>query len=191
MWDADGNQFYDLLAGYSALNQGHCHPRIVRALQTQAEQLTLTSRAFFTDAFADYARLMHQMFGYDKVLPMNSGVEACETACKIARKWGYTKKGIPDNEAKIVFAENNYWGRTLAAISASTDPTARDKYGPWMPGFLLVPYDNLKALEVIFLRKKNFFFFNFNLFLFKFRKCLNQIQIFVRLCWNPYRVRQV
>lgn len=121
----------------------------MEALKKQAEILTLTSRAFYTDALGEYAQYITQVFGYDKVLPINSGVEAGETACKIARKWGYLKKKIPDNQAKIVFAEGNYWGRTLAAISSSTDPSCREHYGPFMPGFLVIPYNDLHALEVI------------------------------------------
>lgn len=144
----EGRRYYDFLSAYSAVNQGHCHPKIVEALQRQAEILTLTSRAFYTDALGEYAQYITNIFGYDKVLPVNSGVEAGETACKLARKWGYVKKQIPDNQAKIVFAEGNYWGRTLAAISSSTDPSCREHYGPFMPGFLLIPYDDLSALEV-------------------------------------------
>lgn len=147
VWDVDGRKYFDFLSAYSAVNQGHCHPKIVAALQKQAEILTLTSRAFYTDALGEYAQYITGVFGYDKVLPINSGVEAGETACKIARKWGYLKKKIPDNEAKIVFAEGNYWGRTLAAISSSTDPSCREHYGPFMPGFLVIPYNDLETLE--------------------------------------------
>ncbi|KAK5649951.1 hypothetical protein RI129_000980 [Pyrocoelia pectoralis] len=147
VWDVEGKKYFDFLSAYSAVNQGHCHPKIVAALKKQADILTLTSRAFYTDALGEFAEYITRMFGYDKVLPINSGVEAGETACKIARKWGYLKKKIPDNEAKIVFAEGNYWGRTLAAISSSTDPSCREHYGPFMPGFLVIPYNNLEALE--------------------------------------------
>lgn len=149
VWDVEGKKFYDFLSAYSAVNQGHCHPAIIEALKKQAEILTLTSRAFFTDALGEYAEYITKLFGYDKVLPINSGVEAGETACKLARKWGYLKKKIPDNQAKIVFAEGNYWGRTLSAISSSTDPTCREYYGPFMPGFSLVPYNDLEALEEV------------------------------------------
>ncbi|KAF5295992.1 hypothetical protein FQA39_LY12764 [Lamprigera yunnana] len=147
VWDVEGKRYFDFLSAYSAVNQGHCHPKIVEALKKQAEILTLTSRAFFTDALGEYAQYITGIFGYDKVLPINSGVESGETAVKIARKWGYLKKKIPDNEAKILFAEGNYWGRTLAAISSSTDPTCREHYGPFMPGFMVIPYDDLPALE--------------------------------------------
>ncbi|KAF2882771.1 hypothetical protein ILUMI_23395 [Ignelater luminosus] len=155
VWDVEGNRYYDFLSAYSAVNQGHCHPKIVEAMKKQAEILTLTSRAFYTDALGEYAQFITQVFGYDKVLPINSGVEAGETACKIARKWGYLKKKIPDNQAKIVFAEGNYWGRTLAAISSSTDPTCREHYGPFMPGFLVIPYNDLNALEEILKQDPN------------------------------------
>lgn len=130
------------------MNQGHCHPKIIEAVKKQIEILTLTSRAFYTDTLGEYAEFITKLFQYDKVLPINSGVESGETACKMARKWGYLKKNIPDNQAKIVFAEGNYWGRTMSAISSSTDPTCRDKYGPFMPGFIVIPYDDPEALEV-------------------------------------------
>lgn len=149
VWDVDGKKYYDFLSAYSAVNQGHCHPVIIDALKKQAEILTLTSRAFYTDALGEYAEYITKIFGYDKVLPINSGVEAGETACKLARKWGYLKKRIPDNHAKIVFAEGNYWGRTISAISSSTDPTCRENYGPFMPGFLVIPYNDLQALEEV------------------------------------------
>jgi len=147
LWDVEGKRYYDFLSAYSAVNQGHCHPKIVGALNKQASQLTLTSRAFYNSSLGEYEEYITKLFGYDKVLPMNSGVEACETACKLARKWGYMVKKIPDNQAKIVFAEGNFWGRSLAAISASTDPTSFTGFGPYMPNFLLVPYNNEAALE--------------------------------------------
>lgn len=137
----------DFLAAYSAVNQGHCHPRIVKALKDQAETLTLTSRAFHNDQFAAYAEYITNLFGYDKVLPMNTGVEAGETAVKLARKWAYHNKGIPKNEARVIFAKSNFWGRTLAAVSSSSDPSSFEGYGPFMPGFHLVPYNDLAALE--------------------------------------------
>lgn len=155
VWDVEGKRYFDFLSAYSAVNQGHCHPKIVEALKKQADVLTLTSRAFFTDALGEYAQYITSIFGFDKVLPVNSGVEAGETAVKIARKWGYLKKKIPDDQAKVVFAEGNYWGRTLAAISSSTDPTCREHYGPFMPGFLLVPYNDLPALEKILKEEPN------------------------------------
>ncbi|XP_017780524.1 PREDICTED: ornithine aminotransferase, mitochondrial-like [Nicrophorus vespilloides] len=155
VWDVEGNQFYDFLSAYSAVNQGHCHPRIVEALKKQAEILTLTSRAFFNDVLGEFAEYATKLFGYEKILPINSGVEAGETAIKIARKWGYTKKKIPDNQAKIVFAEGNYWGRTTTAISSSTDDKCRDKYGPFMPGFIIIPYNDLNALEKCFKEDPN------------------------------------
>lgn len=147
MWDVEGRKYYDFLSGYSAVNQGHCHPAIIKALVEQAQKLTLTSRAFHNDQLGQYARYITRYFGYDKVLPMNTGVEGGETAIKLARRWGYVNKGIPDNKAKIIFAENNFWGRTLAAISSSSDPLSYEGFGPYMPGFEKVPYDNLAELE--------------------------------------------
>jgi ornithine--oxo-acid transaminase len=129
------------------VNQGHCHPRIIKALKDQAEVLTLTSRAFHNDLFGPYADYMTKLFKYDKVLPMNTGMEAVETAIKLSRKWGYLRKGIPQNQAKIVFAKENFHGRSIAAISASTDPTSYGNYGPLVPGFETVPYNDLAALE--------------------------------------------
>lgn len=147
VWDVEGKRYFDFLSGYSAVNQGHCHPRIVQALIQQAQQLTLTSRAFHSNLLGEYAQFITRLFGYDKVLPMNTGVEGGETAIKLARRWAYEQKGVPENQAKIVFAEGNFWGRTLAAISASTDPSSYKGFGPYMPGFELVPYNNLPALE--------------------------------------------
>ncbi|XP_044740532.1 ornithine aminotransferase, mitochondrial-like [Chrysoperla carnea] len=147
MWDVEGKRYYDFLAAYSAVNQGHCHPKIIEALKSQAEILTLTSRAFYSDVLGEYAKYITEMFGYDKVLPMNTGVEGGETACKLARKWGYEVKKIPENSAKIVFAEGNFWGRTMAAVSSSTDPSSYAGFGPFMPGFEIIPYDDLEALE--------------------------------------------
>lgn len=148
VWDVDGKQYFDFLSGYSALNQGHCHPKIIKALQSQAEVLTLTSRAFYSEALAEYEEYMNNIFGYDRLLPMNSGAEAGETACKLARKWGYLVKGIPQNQARIVFVENNFWGRTISACSSSSDPDCYSDYGPYLPGLDMVPYNNLTALEV-------------------------------------------
>jgi ornithine--oxo-acid transaminase len=150
LWDVEGNRYYDFLSGYSAVNQGHCHPKIVAALVDQAQKLTLTSRAFYNDQLGEYEKFITGYFSFDKVLPMNTGVEAAETAIKLARRWGYVKKGIADNKAKIIFPENNFWGRTLAAISASTDASSYKGFGPYMPGFQIVPYNNLNALEAIF-----------------------------------------
>src|SRR6476469_4063189 len=150
MWDVDGKRYYDFLSGYSAVNQGHCHPRIIKALTEQAQKLTLTSRAFHSNMLGEYARYITEYFGYDKVLPMNTGVEGGETAIKLARRWGYAKKGIPENKAKIIFAEGNFWGRTLAAISSSTDSSSYRGFGPYMPGFELVPYSDITALEKAF-----------------------------------------
>ncbi|XP_003737920.1 ornithine aminotransferase, mitochondrial [Galendromus occidentalis] len=147
VWDVEGRRYFDFLSAYSAVNQGHCHPKIVKTLQMQAEKLTLTSRAFYNSVLGEYEEYITKLFGYDKVLPMNTGVEADETACKLARRWGYDVKGIAENQAKIVFCEDNFWGRTLAAISSSTDPTSYKGFGPFMPGFELVPYNDLKALE--------------------------------------------
>uniref|UniRef100_A0A668ATA3 Ornithine aminotransferase n=2 Tax=Myripristis murdjan TaxID=586833 RepID=A0A668ATA3_9TELE len=147
VWDVDGNRYYDFLSAYSAVNQGHCHPKIIAALNAQASKLTLTSRAFFNDVLGVYEEYVTKLFGYDKVLPMNTGVEGGETACKLARKWAYNVKGVPKNQAKIIFAEGNFWGRTMAAISSSTDPSSYEGFGPYMPGFELVPYNDVPALE--------------------------------------------
>jgi ornithine--oxo-acid transaminase len=150
LWDVEGKRYYDFLSGYSAVNQGHCHPKIIAALVEQAQKLTLTSRAFHNDLLGEYAKYITEYFGYDKLLPMNTGVEGGETAIKLARRWGYVNKGITENKAKIIFAEHNFWGRTLAAISSSTDPSSYKGFGPYMPGFELVPYNDLAALEKTF-----------------------------------------
>lgn len=147
LWDVEGKRYYDFLSAYSAVNQGHCHPRIINALIEQAKELTLTSRAFYNDKLGVAEKYVCETFGYEKALFMNSGAEANETAIKLARKWGYTKKGIPDNEAVIVAVKKNFHGRTTAIISASTDPSARNGFGPFMPGFEIVDYDNVPALE--------------------------------------------
>lgn len=147
LWDVDGKRYYDFLSGYSAVNQGHCHPRIIDTLVEQSRKLTLTSRAFHNNLLGQYEQFITAYFGYDKVLPMNTGVEGGETAIKLARRWAYDKKGIEENQARIVFAEGNFWGRTLAAISASTDPSSYKGFGPFMPGFDIVPYNDTVALE--------------------------------------------
>lgn len=147
VWDVDGKRYYDFLSGYSAVNQGHCHPKILAALTEQAARLTLTSRAFHSDLLGEYAAFVTRFFGYDKVLPMNTGVEAVETALKLCRRWGYMVKGIPENKAKIIVCANNFHGRTLNVISFSTDPAARTDFGPYMPGYEVIPYNNLPALE--------------------------------------------
>uniref|UniRef100_A0A8C7KD82 Ornithine aminotransferase n=1 Tax=Oncorhynchus kisutch TaxID=8019 RepID=A0A8C7KD82_ONCKI len=151
VWDVEGNRYYDFLSAYSAVNQGHCHPKIIAALNAQASRLTLTSRAFYNDILGAYEQYITTLFGYDKVLPMNTGVEGGETACKLARKWAYTVKGVPKNQAKIIFANGNFWGRTMAAISSSTDPSSYEDFGPFMPGFGLIPYNDIPALEVLFI----------------------------------------
>jgi ornithine--oxo-acid transaminase len=148
VWDVEGKKYYDFLSAYSAVNQGHCHPKIVAALKLQADTLTLTSRAFHNDVLGSYEKYVTNLFGYDKVLPMNTGVEGGETANKLARKWGYLKKGIAENKARIIFANGNFWGRTLAAISSSDDPSSYEGFGPYMPGYDLIPYNDLKALEI-------------------------------------------
>ena len=147
VWEVEGKKYYDFLSAYSAVNQGHCHPKIVQALVEQAQSLTLTSRAFYNDVLGTYEKFITELFGYDKVLPMNTGVEGGETALKLCRKWAYKVKGITENKAKILFAENNFWGRTLAAVSSSTDPSAYSDYGPYLPGFEIVKYNDLTALE--------------------------------------------
>ena len=146
VWDVDGKKYYDFLSGYSALNQGHCHPKIISSLIHQAQKLTLTSRAFHSDQFAEYARFITEYFGYDKVLPMNTGVEAVETAIKLARRWGYDVKGIPENKARIIVFEDNFHGRTSTVISFSSDPASYTGFGPYMPGFDLIPYNDLDSL---------------------------------------------
>lgn len=145
--DVEGKKYLDFLSAYSAVNQGHCHPKIIQALTDQAQLLTLTSRAFYNNCLGEYEKYITKLLGYDKVLPMNTGVEGGETAVKLARKWAYTVKGIPQYEAKIIFAEGNFWGRTLAAISSSTDPDCKNGFGPFMPGYVLIPYNDIKALE--------------------------------------------
>ena len=147
VWDVNDKKYYDFLSAYSAVNQGHCHPKIIKALNDQANTLTLTSRAFHNNILGDYEKYITNLFGYDKVLPMNTGVEGGETANKLARKWGYLKKGIEENKARIIFANGNFWGRTLAAISSSDDPSSYEGFGPYMPGYSLIPYNDLDALE--------------------------------------------
>jgi len=147
VWDVEGNKYYDFLSAYSAVNQGHCHPHIISELNKQARKLTLTSRAFHNNVLGEYEQFITSLFGYDKVLPMNTGVEGGETANKLARKWGYEKKNIPENKARIIFANGNFWGRTLAAISSSDDPSSYRGFGPYMPGYDLIPYNDLEALE--------------------------------------------
>ncbi len=147
VWDVEGKKYFDYLSAYSAVNQGHCHPKIIDALESQGKKLTLTSRAFYNDILGDYEKYITEYFGYDKVLPMNTGVEGGETANKIARKWGYEKKSIEENKAKIIFAHGNFWGRTLAAISTSDDPLSYKGFGPYMPGYDLIPYNDLESLE--------------------------------------------
>ncbi len=147
VWDPEGNKYFDFLSAYSAVNQGHCHPKIVEALTNQAQKLTLTSRAFYNANLGLYEKFICDLFGFQKALPMNTGVEGGETANKLARKWGYMKKGIPENKARIIFAKGNFWGRTLAAISSSDDPVSYKGFGPFMPGYDLIPYNDLNALE--------------------------------------------
>jgi ornithine--oxo-acid transaminase len=146
VWDVEGKKYYDFLSGYSALNQGHSHPKIIASLISQAQKLTLTSRAFHNDQLGEYARFITRYFGYDKVLPMNTGVEAVETAIKLARKWGYEVKGIAENKARIIAFEDNFHGRTSTVISFSSDPSSYKGYGPYMPGFDLIPFNDLEAL---------------------------------------------
>lgn len=147
VWDVEGKRYYDYLSGYSAVNQGHCHPKIVSAMIQQAQALTLTSRAFYNNLLGVWEEKITSLFGYNKVLPMNSGAEAVETALKLAKKWGYTVKGIAENQAKIITASDNFHGRTINIVSFSTDPTSRDGFGPFVPGYISVPYNNLEALE--------------------------------------------
>ena len=150
VWDVDGREYFDFLSAYSAVNQGHCHPKIIQALTDQASTLCLTSRAFYNDALGEYSEFVTNYFGMDRVLPMNTGVEGGETAVKLARRWGYDVKGIARNKARVLFANQNFWGRTLAAISSSNDPTAYRGFGPYMPGFSHVPFNDLGSLEMEF-----------------------------------------
>ncbi len=149
VWDVNGKKYFDFLAAYSAVNQGHCHPRIIKALINQAQKLTLTSRAFYNSILGEYEKYITSYFGYDKVLPMNTGVEGGETALKLARRWAYDVKGVEKNKAKVVFAKGNFWGRTLAAISSSNDPSSFEGFGPFLSGFELIEYNNLNALEEV------------------------------------------
>jgi ornithine--oxo-acid transaminase len=147
VWDVDGKKYYDFLSGYSAVNQGHCHPRIISALIEQAQKLTLTSRAFYNNLLGEYEKFATEYFGYDKLLPMNTGVEAVETAIKLCRRWGYEKKGVEDGEAKIIVCENNFHGRTTTVISFSTDEQSNARFGPYTPGFIIIPYNDTDALQ--------------------------------------------
>jgi len=149
VWDVEGKQYFDFLSAYSAVNQGHGHPKIIEALTSQASKIALTSRAFHNNRLGEYEKFITEYFGFDKVLPMNTGVEGGETAIKLARRWGYTVKQIPENQAKIIFVEGNFWGRTMAAISSSSDPSSYAGFGPFMPGFSLIPYNDIDALESI------------------------------------------
>ena len=173
VWDVDGKQYFDFLSAYSAVNQGHCHPRLLEVLKNQAEKVTLTSRAFHNSVLGEYCEFLSKLLKYDKVLPMNtglllhtypllyeiiheySGVEACETAVKLARRWAYDVKKVPENKAKVVFANDNFWGRSIAAVSASTDPDSYSGFGPFVPGFEKIPYNDLNALEVCFCTNNN------------------------------------
>lgn len=147
VWDVEGKKYYDFLSAYSAVNQGHCHPKIISALKEQAEKLTLTSRAFYNDMLGKYEKFATEFFGFDKLLPMNTGAEAVETALKLARKWGYEKKGIPANQAKIIVCQNNFHGRTISIISASNDPVATENFGPFTPGIISIRYNDINALS--------------------------------------------
>lgn len=147
LWDVDGKKYFDFLSAYSAVNQGHCHPRLIQAISEQAQKLTLSSRAFHNDQLGLTEKKLAEKFGYEKVLLMNTGVEAGESAIKLARKWAYEVKGVPANQAQIIFAEGNFWGRTISAISSSTDPSSYTNFGPFTPGFITIPYNDLAALE--------------------------------------------
>jgi len=147
MWDVEGRKYFDFLSGYSAVNQGHCHPRIIKALTDQASTLTLTSRAFYNDRLGEYEKFITQLLGYDKLLPMNTGAEAVETGIKLARRWAYDVKGIEENRARIIVCSDNFHGRTSTIISFSTDPSSHARFGPFMPGFDVIPYNDLEALE--------------------------------------------
>jgi len=147
VWDPEGREYLDFLSAYSAVNQGHTHPRLVKVITEQASTLTLTSRAFYNDKLGLYCETMCQIFGYDRLLPMNTGVEAAETSVKLARRWAYEVKGVEADRAEVIFPEGNFWGRSLGAISASSDPESRGGFGPFVPGMRQVPYNDLQALE--------------------------------------------
>jgi ornithine--oxo-acid transaminase len=155
VWDVEGRKYFDFLSAYSAVNQGHCHPTIINALENQSKKLTLTSRAFYNNVLGPYEKLMTQTFGYDRILPMNTGVEGGETAIKLARKWAYEVKGVPENQAHILFAEDNFWGRTIAAISSSNDADSYGNFGPYVPNFSSIPYNQLEALEDALIKNPN------------------------------------
>ena len=155
VWDVEGRKYYDFLSAYSAVNQGHCHPKIINALKTQANELTLTSRAFYNDKLGEYEKFITSYFGFDKVLPMNTGAEAVETAIKLCRKYAYEKKGIPEDQANIIVCENNFHGRTTTIISFSNDEDARKNFGPYTPGFIKIPYDDVEALQEVIKTTKN------------------------------------
>lgn len=161
VWDVEGKKYIDFLSAYSAVNQGHCHPKIINALVKQASKLTLTSRAFHNNLLGEYEEYICNYFGFDKVLPMNTGVEGGETAIKLARRWAYDVKKVAENQAHVLFVEGNFWGRTMAAISSSNDPSSYDRFGPFMPGFSLIPYNDLNALESAFKANPNIAAFMF------------------------------
>ncbi len=154
VWDVDGKQYFDFLSAYSAVNQGHCHPKIIGAMIEQAKTLTLTSRAFYNDTLGEYEKYVTEYFGFDKVLPMNTGAEAVETAIKLCRKWAYEKKGVAENQAVIVVCEGNFHGRTTTIVSFSNDEDARKSFGPFTPGFVAIPYNDLDALEKVLENKE-------------------------------------
>lgn len=155
VWDVEGKRYYDFLSAYSAVNQGHCHPKIIQTLMEQAQKLTLTSRAFYNSQLGRYEEFVTKYFGYENVLPMNTGAEAVETAIKLCRKWAYEKKGLPDNAAQIVVCENNFHGRTTTIVSFSVDPDAYNHYGPFTPGFIIIPYNDTSALEKVLNENSN------------------------------------
>ena len=155
VWDAEGKKYFDFLSAYSAVNQGHCHPKITKVLIEQAQKLTLTSRAFYSTSLGKYSKFMSEYFGYDKVLAMNTGAEAVETAIKLARKWAYTHKNIPENQAKIIVCEQNFHGRTTTIVSFSSDPDSYKGYGPFTPGFIKIPYNDTAALKEAFQKNEN------------------------------------
>ena len=155
VWDVEGKKYYDFLSAYSAVNQGHCHPKIINTLVEQAQKLTLTSRAFYNSRLGEYERFVTEYFGYEKVLPMNTGAEAVETALKLCRKWAYEKKGLPENTAQIVVCENNFHGRTTTIVSFSVDPDAYTNYGPYTPGFIVIPYNDVAAFEKVLYENNN------------------------------------
>jgi ornithine--oxo-acid transaminase len=185
VWDVEGKKYFDFLSAYSAVNQGHCHPKITNALIQQAQTLALTSRAFYNDSLGEYEQFVTNLFGFDKVLPMNTGAEAVETAIKLCRKWAYEKKGIAENQATIIVCEGNFHGRTTTIVSFSSDPDSNKNFGPYAPGFKAIPYDDLKALEEAFKVKQAFILLQIILFVKQEDCVLKMVFYSLRMRFKP------